>query len=197
MPSNVHSANSAESIATYGKMLLPPIPRVVDCIVKDLPLATLAAQEAERAEANRLERLKREIEQKEKEKKEKQNKKNAKNEMVIKTINTIIDRFAMVATSRNDELGLLYHVNRCFGLTTSHTTSKGGVLIITNPRLEALTAKANGQYLEIGKEACFIPQALFLKFKAGAGWKCKSKEQAETIANTWNSRYAELFNASK
>lgn len=198
----VHSDFRPEIIikaAFSGKFTVfqAPIPRVVDCILNDLPLATLSAQGAERAEAIKLEREQLEIAQKAQDKQEKLNRKHAENEAAVKAVNTVIDRFIKVAASNKDDMGMLYHVKRCFGITASLTTTKGGVVIVTNPRLEALTAKVSGQYLEIGKEACFVPQALSLKFKAGAGWKCKSKEQAETIANIWNSRYAEMFEASK
>lgn len=172
------------------------LPRICDCIINEMPIAALSARDSEQAELNKLARVKWEAQQKEIEKQAKENKKNAENEEVVKTVNTVIDRYIKVVESGKEEMGLLYHVNRCKGLATKHTTSNGGVMTVTNPRLDALTAKANGQYVEIGKEACFMPQAIFLKFKSGCGWKCKSKAQAEIIVVTWNARLEEMMSAS-
>ena len=163
------------------------IPRVCDCVVNDVPFHVLTAKESERAEELRLTNMKYEAQRKITEKKAADDKKKAEIESIIKAVNMVIDHFVRSALSGTEVLGMQYHVTRCRNLPEVSNS--------WNPisRSEAMTPKTNGQFLEIGRECCFLPKALNLNFKSGAGWRCKSKAQAEAIAKAWNARLDEVM----
>lgn len=168
------------------------IPRIIDCIIKDMPLDSLRVHESERFAQLNFERVKFIADKKEKDKREIEEKRKKSLEEDIKTVNRVIDRFIETAKSGINNYCLQYHVDRCRNLPQKADTLIDGVVTVEYPFFAAMAAKTSGPFLEIGREYFFIPKALELKYKCGAGWRCRNIAQAEAILSTWEARRAEV-----
>jgi hypothetical protein len=168
------------------------IPFIADCVIKDLPFDELRVQISERFAQLNFERVKFIAAQKENDKKVAEEKRRLLIEEDIKTVNKIIDRFIWTAKSGIDEYCLEYHVKRCRNLPQKTDKLINDVVSVEYPFFAAMAARTSGPFLEIGREYFFIPKALGLIFKCGAGWRCRNIAQAEAILSTWEARRAEV-----
>lgn len=133
-----------------------------------------AVMNEERAAKARLEVM--EMEKRREEQKAAKRKANAQKEIdeAIGVIKGMAERFIKTAECPEEEnSNMAFHVNRCL-------------------QLKNWQAKTNGQWLDIAKELCWMPQSLGLRWKAGQGWRCKSKAMAEAIEKLWNDELSEV-----
>lgn len=176
-----------------------PMPRLADCVISDKSLVQIVRDETQRASSNEEAKIRQqEREQELKHLAQLQKVADAKAKALDKitstcdTVDLVVSR--LISTMDNirngveaPDFGMTFHIHRL----TRYSSDRKGIFNICGDT-NKMKATAAGQYIDIPRECCFMPQALELKFKAGAGWKCSSKAMAEKVVEKWNSHLPAL-----
>lgn len=174
-----------------------PMPRLTDCVVNDQSLVNIVRDETERATRNdemRILQQTRALELKLLEAEQKvldvKAKASAKIDKACEEVDVVVTRLIKVMADISDNVnapdyGLKYHLGRL----VSYSVGANACSIRGNT--QNMIATAEGPFLNIARECCFLPQSLDLNFKP-AGWKCSSKIMAARVADQWNNHLPAL-----